>query len=69
MAQAWPIIISCIPLAIILSIVTMYLMKKASKIVVYTLLSLSVLACPALGIYLLIVPTTSKSASNVNKLL
>jgi hypothetical protein len=42
----------------------MLIVKIASKEVVYGLLVISVIACPAFGIFMLVHPTTSKFVSN-----
>lgn len=47
-----------------LSVIIMFIVKIPSKKVIYGLLVLSVIACPAFGIFMLVHPPTSKFVSN-----
>lgn len=63
----WPILLSAIPIAIVLSIIFMLFVRCTAGFFVYLLLAVSVLACLVLGIYLIAVPHETVVGVAINR--
>lgn len=67
LSATWPIILACIPIAIVLSFIFMFIMRYTAGIFVYLLLAIVLVALIGLGIYLLVPQQPAVAGIEVNK--